>query len=181
VRHNFKPLLGRAGLPDIRFHDLRHTCATLLFSRNVHPKIVQELLGRSSITLILDTYSHYVPSLAEAIGTLVMEEMVTVGETYNDLHNSPGHPSSKGPDPVVVVEDSNSGKTPDVLVNLRRSRASSSVVEQGTFNPRVEGSIPSWLTGPHRLEAQDTALSRRRHGFESRWGHCVGRTAGGGD
>ena len=35
------------------------------------------------------------------------------------------------------------------------------MVEQGTFNPRVEGSIPSWLTGPHRLEAQDTALSRR--------------------
>ena len=50
------------------------------------------------------------------------------------------------------------------LVNLRRSRASSSVVEQGTFNPRVEGSIPSWLTGPHRLEAQDTALSRRLAG-----------------
>ena len=49
-------------------------------------------------------------------------------------------------------------------VNLRRSRASSSVVEQGTFNPRVEGSIPSWLTGPHRLEAQDTALSRRLAG-----------------
>jgi hypothetical protein len=66
-------------------------------------------------------------------------------------------------------------------VESGRSRASSSVVEQGTFNPRVEGSIPSWLTGPHRLEAQDTALSRRRHGFESRWGHCVGRTAGRGD
>ena len=37
---------------------------------------------------------------------------------------------------------------------------------------RVDLSIPSWPTGPHRLEAQDTALSRRRHGFESRWGHA---------
>ena len=60
------------------------------------------------------------------------------------------------------------------LIESLRSRASSSVVEQGTFNPRVEGSIPSWLMSPHRLEAQDTALSRRRHGFESRWGHLRG-------
>ena len=62
-----------------------------------------------------------------------------------------------------------------LLVNLPRKRASSSVAEQGTFNPRVVGSIPTWLTSPHRLEAQDTALSRRRHGFESRWGHVPGR------
>jgi hypothetical protein len=61
-----------------------------------------------------------------------------------------------------------------LLVNLPRKRASSSVAEQGTFNPRVVGSIPTWLTSPHRLEAQDTALSRRRHGFESRWGHVPG-------
>ena|SRR3712207_4727944 len=45
----------------------------------------------------------------------------------------------------------------------------------GSVYPRVEGSIPSQLTSPHRLEAQDTALSRRRHGFESRWGHNRGR------
>ncbi len=88
VRRSFKPLLKRAGLPDIRFHDLRHTCATLLFSRNVHPKIVQEMLGHSTISLTLDTYSHYVPSLGEG-ATLAMEEMVTVGKTHNDFHNVP--------------------------------------------------------------------------------------------
>jgi len=44
-RQSFASLLKRARLPQIRFHDLRHTCATLLFSRNVHPKYVQELLG----------------------------------------------------------------------------------------------------------------------------------------
>jgi integrase len=41
VRHS-KPLLNRAGLPDIRCHDLRHTCATLLLTKGVHPKIVSE-------------------------------------------------------------------------------------------------------------------------------------------
>jgi Phage integrase family len=39
------------GLPDIRFHDLRHTCATLLLTKGVHPKIVSEMLGHSSIAL----------------------------------------------------------------------------------------------------------------------------------
>jgi integrase len=43
--HRFKLLLKRAGLPQIRFHDLRHTCATLLFSKNVNPKVVSEMLG----------------------------------------------------------------------------------------------------------------------------------------
>jgi integrase len=63
---HFKPLLERAGLPrSIRFHDLRHTCATLLLARGVHPKLVQELLGHSSIALTLDRYSHWIPSMGE--------------------------------------------------------------------------------------------------------------------
>ncbi len=60
---SFKPLLKRAGLLDIRFHDLRHTCATLLLRRNVHPKLVQELLGHATIAITLDTYSHLVPGM----------------------------------------------------------------------------------------------------------------------
>jgi integrase len=63
VNRSFKPLLERAGLPEIRFHDLRHTCATLLLGRGVHPKIVQELLGHATIAMTLDTYSHYLPSM----------------------------------------------------------------------------------------------------------------------
>ena len=58
---SIKPLLKRAGLPDIRFHDHRHTCATLLLSRGHHPKLVQELLGHSSIEITLDTYIHFLP------------------------------------------------------------------------------------------------------------------------
>ena len=61
--HRFKPLLKRAELPQIRFHDLRHTCATLLLLKNVNPKIVSETLGHSSIAITLDTYSHVLPNM----------------------------------------------------------------------------------------------------------------------
>src|SRR5215218_8514014 len=65
VKRSFKPLLKKAGLPEIRFHDLRHTCATLLLGRGVHPKLVQELLGHATIAMTLDTYSHYLPSMGD--------------------------------------------------------------------------------------------------------------------
>ena len=58
---SFHPLLKRAGLPHIRFHDLRHTTATLLLLLDVHPKVVQELLGHSQILVTLSTYSHVLP------------------------------------------------------------------------------------------------------------------------
>ncbi len=54
----------RAPGETFRLYDLRHTCATLLLSRNVHPKYVQELLGHSSVTLLaLDTYSCVIPGI----------------------------------------------------------------------------------------------------------------------
>jgi integrase len=64
-RRSFAVLLKRANLPKIRFHDLRHTCATLLLSRNVHPKYVQELLGHANIAITLDTYSHVIPGMVD--------------------------------------------------------------------------------------------------------------------
>ena len=63
VNRHFKPLLRRAGLPSIRWHDLRHTCATLLLVRSVNPKLVQHLLGHASITMTLDRYSHCIPGM----------------------------------------------------------------------------------------------------------------------
>jgi len=62
---SFKPLLRRTGLPNICFHDLRHTCATLLLSQGTHPKLVQELLGHATIAMTLDTYSQFLPSMGE--------------------------------------------------------------------------------------------------------------------
>jgi integrase len=58
-------ILRRVGLPKIRFHDLRHTCATLLLSKSVHPKFVQELLGHATISITLDRYSHVIPSMGD--------------------------------------------------------------------------------------------------------------------
>jgi integrase len=58
-------ILKHKGLPPIRFHDLRHTCATLLLSKGVHPKFVQELLGHATISITLDTYSHVIPAMSD--------------------------------------------------------------------------------------------------------------------
>lgn len=64
TQRSFKPTLKAAGLPEtFRLYDLRHTCATLLLSKNVHPKYVAELLGHASISLTLDTYSHVLPGM----------------------------------------------------------------------------------------------------------------------
>jgi integrase len=59
----FHRALDQAALPRIRIHDLRHTAASHLLGRGVHPKVVQELLGHSTISLTLDTYSHVAPAL----------------------------------------------------------------------------------------------------------------------
>ena len=63
LRRSFWPLLQDAGLPRIRFHDLRHTCATLLLQQGVHPKVASELLGHSTIGMTLDIYSHVLPAM----------------------------------------------------------------------------------------------------------------------
>jgi integrase len=63
----FKKILEDAGLPRMRFHDLRHSAATILLSMNVHPKVVQEMLGHSTINMTLDTYSHVLPSMQKDI------------------------------------------------------------------------------------------------------------------
>jgi integrase len=81
LRNEFRPLIEKANekaikeatekgtvpvlLPVIRFHDLRHSHATLLLSQGVHPKVVQERLGHSQISLTLDTYSHVLPTLGK--------------------------------------------------------------------------------------------------------------------
>lgn len=53
----------KAGLPAIRIHDLRHSYASIALARGVHPQVVQEALGHSTIAVTLDLYSHVVPSL----------------------------------------------------------------------------------------------------------------------
>jgi integrase len=63
----FSTLLKKAGLPHMRFHDLRHSAATILLAMNVHPKIVQELLGHHQISMTMDLYSHVLPGLQDDV------------------------------------------------------------------------------------------------------------------
>ncbi len=65
ILEEFKKLLKKAGLPDIRFHDLRHSAATMLLGMGVHPKIVQERLGHHDIGTTMNIYSHVLPSMQE--------------------------------------------------------------------------------------------------------------------
>jgi integrase len=74
---NFKNMLRKANLPNIRFHDLRHTVATLLLGRGVHTKIVSEMLGHASVAMTLNVYSHVTSNMQQhAAGML---EQVQLG------------------------------------------------------------------------------------------------------
>ncbi len=66
MKRSFRPLLKKAGLPSIRFHDLRHTAATLLLSRGVNPKVVSEMLGHADISITLRVYAHVTPHMQQA-------------------------------------------------------------------------------------------------------------------
>ncbi len=65
ISHAFSKLVSGSEFEGLRFHDLRHTAATLMLSQNVHPKIVSERLGHASVHITLDTYSHVLPHLQD--------------------------------------------------------------------------------------------------------------------
>jgi integrase len=65
IAPRFKRITRKAKLGQMRFHDLRHTSASLLLAAGVHPKVVSERLGHSTVNLTLDTYSHVLPGLQE--------------------------------------------------------------------------------------------------------------------
>ena len=69
VTRQFKALLTVANLLNIRIHDLRHSCATLLLVQGVSPRVVMETLGHSQVSLTLNTYSHVLPALQEDAAT----------------------------------------------------------------------------------------------------------------
>jgi integrase len=73
----FHRLLAKAGLPYMRFHDLRYSMATILLAAGVHPKVVQERLGHSTIAITMDTYSHVLPSMQQDVAR-------RIGEMFGD-------------------------------------------------------------------------------------------------
>ncbi|MGO8949737.1 MAG: tyrosine-type recombinase/integrase [Ktedonobacterales bacterium] len=75
TKRYFKEMLKTLGLAEeIRFHDLRHTAATLLLSRGMHPKVVSEMLGHADISITLRVYAHVTPHMQEA-AIYVMESL----------------------------------------------------------------------------------------------------------
>jgi integrase len=71
LRVAYRAALARAGLPRIRFHDLRHTAATIALGRGVHPKVVSEMLGHSRTAITPDLYSHVTPTMQrEAVSAM---------------------------------------------------------------------------------------------------------------
>lgn len=83
VQRDFYSLLRRAGLPRIRFHDLRHTAATLMLGQGIHPKVVAEMLGHSTVAVTLDVYSHVTMTLqadaASQLDALLRRKPLTRG------------------------------------------------------------------------------------------------------
>jgi integrase len=77
ARH-FRPLLRRAGLPAVRFHDLRHTAATLLLADGVNVLVVSQLLGHADISMTLGVYGHVTPTMQQTARTS-MERLLAVG------------------------------------------------------------------------------------------------------
>ncbi len=67
VRYLFKRMLKAAGLPDVRFHDLRHGAATVLLAVGVPLKVVSELLGHSSVAITADIYAHVLPEMQQEV------------------------------------------------------------------------------------------------------------------
>jgi integrase len=82
-QRSFTPLLRKASIPHIRFHDLRHTCATLLLGKGTHPKLVQELLGHATVAITLDTYSHVMPGMGDQTARAMQEALAPVQDTLS--------------------------------------------------------------------------------------------------
>jgi integrase len=130
LRRSFFPLLAAADLPHIRFHDLRHTAATLLLSRGVHPKIASEMLGHSTVAFTLDVYSHVTETLQrEAART--MDSIL--GEAF--------------PQPVGVSAGVNRPSKPVALPSPSSISNTDSRWARQDSNLRPEGYEPPALTG----------------------------------
>ncbi len=79
TQRDFRRIIRRASLPRIRFHDLRHCCATLLLRQGVHPKVVGEQLGHASVGITLDVYSHVLPGMQEDATRALADHLIGDG------------------------------------------------------------------------------------------------------
>ena len=92
ISHAFTKAAKRAGLKDVRLHDLRHAHASLMLRQGVHPKIVSERLGHSSISITLDTYSHVMPGIQAAAALAFEQELagaMAVNGSVDKIQSAP--------------------------------------------------------------------------------------------
>jgi integrase len=82
VSHNFHLMTVKAGLPGVRFHDMRHTFASLMLMRGAKPKVISEALGHASVAFTMDTYSHIIEGMQRDAMNL-LDEVIPVGRVNN--------------------------------------------------------------------------------------------------
>jgi len=131
VNHAFAKALKEAGIPHIRFHDLRHTHATFLLIAGVNPKVVSERLGHSSVAFTMDVYSHVVPGLQE-----------TAAESFDQLIL------------LESLDENNVGKPP----KLDQARSGGGMLANGSLDvgkmlgnhPEEVNKTGGFETEPHR-------------------------------
>jgi len=84
VTHQFARIAAAAGVSGLRFHDLRHTHASLLLAAGIHPKVVQERLGHSTITVTMDIYSHVVPTMQREAADVFGSALSEIEQRFSD-------------------------------------------------------------------------------------------------
>ena len=83
LTHAFGRITARAGLKGVRFHDLRHTFASLMLLRGAKPKVISEALGHSSVAFTMDTYSHIIEGMQSDAMALLDEVLPPGGSSEN--------------------------------------------------------------------------------------------------
>ena len=84
LSHTFQRIVKKAGLENVRFHDLRHTFASLMLSHHAAPKVISEILGHASVAFTMDTYSHIIPGMKEEAMALLDEVLPPGVSVKND-------------------------------------------------------------------------------------------------
>jgi len=87
LSHTFNKIVRQAGLEHVRFHDLRHTFASLMLLKGAQPKVISEALGHSSVAFTMDVYSHIIEGMQQDAMTL-LDEVLPAGKNGESRKNN---------------------------------------------------------------------------------------------